>query len=184
MRVLNLRIQGQSAVWENPFRIVSHSQKYLYIRPQFGSDWDGLDIKFLFQDAVGNEVWDSEINTSSQEGTKGLIRVPASVIEFPYFLIGILGYGASDEFIPTASLQVAVTDNGYDAESKINGVSQEDKDSLSQLVMSDFKAVMDTYAKEWKNLRDDIDSTLEKAEAVAGAEIGVLSNLEIEELTK
>lgn len=147
MKVLNIKIQGQTAVWENPFEIVSGSQKYLYIKPIFDSSWDGLDVKFLFRDRNGNEIWNSETNTAESEGTKGLVRIPADIMTAPYFLVGVLGYGADDKFIPTASLKIDVDDDGYDAFSKINGVSQEGKESLEELILSDFKAVMDSYAQ-------------------------------------
>ncbi len=147
MNILKIRVQGQTAVWENPFEIVSGSQNYLYIKPSYGKDWDGLDVKFLFRDRSGNEVWNSETNTNVLDGTDGLIRIPASIISGPFFVVGVLGYGADDKFVPTASLKIDVTDNGYDAFSKVNGVSDEEKERLAELVLSDFKAVMDSYAE-------------------------------------
>lgn len=147
MNILKIRVQGQTAVWENPFEIVSGSQNYLYIKPIYGKDWDGLDIKFLFRDKSGNEVWNSEMNTNVSDGTDGLIRIPASIISDPFFIIGVLGYGAENKFVPTASLKIDVTDDGYDAFSKVNGVNDEEKERLAELVLSDFKAIMDSYAE-------------------------------------
>lgn len=148
MKVLNIKIQGQTAVWENPFEIVSGSQKYLYIKPIFDSSWEGLDVKFLFRDRNGNEIWNSVINTTKNEGTDGLVRVPARIVSAPYFCFGILGYGADCKFIPTASLKVDVLDDGYDALYKAENISEDEKEALAELVLSDFKAVMDSYAKE------------------------------------
>ena len=169
MNILEIKIQGQEAEWKNPCTIVSGSQKYIYMKPTFDKIWEGLSIKFLFSDRNGNEKWNVLEPVETPEGVQSLVRVPADIIVPPYFNIGVMGYGTDNQFIPAAGIRIEVIDNGYNALSRINGVSDEERETLGEVVLREYKACMDGYEKEMEEFRN-VMAEYAGAEAIRIAE--------------
>ena len=105
MKILNIKIIGQSLQWENSFPIVAGSQGYLYCNFIYPKNWDELNKEIRFYNSFDKKYYDIDI-------FQDLVEIPSEVLKGKNFFIAIGGYKDAT-FVPTSALEIPLLDNGF-----------------------------------------------------------------------
>lgn len=105
MKILNIKIIGQSLQWENSFPIVAGSQGYLYCNFIYPKNWDELNKEIRFYNSFDKKYYDIDI-------FQDLVEIPPEVLKGKNFFIAIGGYKDAT-FVPTSALEIPLLDNGF-----------------------------------------------------------------------
>ena len=107
MKILKIKVSGQSVVWENPFTIVSGSCGYLGCEFSFSDEWEGLDKAIRFYHPAEKKYY-------GFENVDGVVIIPHKVLKGRVFYIAVGGYGEDGEtFVPTSAVKIKLEANGY-----------------------------------------------------------------------
>ena len=107
MKVLNIKVTGQSIVWENPFPIVEGSKEYLYCDFEFSEDWSELSPAYRFYN------YNAQVCIDAVENIDGKVLIPSDVLEKRRFFVAVGGYSEDGAYVPTAALRIPLEENGY-----------------------------------------------------------------------
>lgn len=108
MKILDFYVSGQMITWQNPTEIIADSEKYLYCRFNFNSEWSGKEKAYRF-------IYKNTAYFSLPQDLNGeeLVMIPPPVIKSPEFYIACGGYDDSGVFLPTAGVKIKVSENGF-----------------------------------------------------------------------
>ena len=110
MKILEIKVSGQSIEWENRFPIVAGCREYLYCRFNYADDWGGLAPQVRFYSVASKKYFGKE------DVALGVIRIPGEVLTGKHFFIAVGGYAEDDEgdvFVPTSAIKINLEPNGF-----------------------------------------------------------------------
>ena len=127
MKILKIKVSGQSVVWENPFDIVQGCREYLGCEFSFSEDWENVDKAVRFYQITDKKFY-------GFEDIDGVVTVPAEVIKGRAFYIAVGGYGDGGIFIPTSAVKIKLQPNGYGEPDEDVEEGEEYKSALDKLL--------------------------------------------------